>query len=112
MVDGAAIPRVSAYYWSSVSDFLAADPMAVLGTLSSSHEHTVDPTQQQAWEQELHILRDVVKGLAGAIYLEFEVPRLGSRIDAVIVSGAAVLPIEFKCGESEFRKSDYNHQEI
>jgi len=108
MVDGAATPRVSAYYWSSISDFLAADPMALLGTLSSSHEHAVDPTQQQAWEQELHILRDVVKGLAGAIYLEFEVPRLGSRIDAVIVSGAAVLPIEFKCGESEFRKNDYN----
>jgi hypothetical protein len=33
---------------------------------------------------------------------EFDIPRLGSRIDAVVVAGATVLPIEFKIGEAHF----------
>lgn len=40
--------------------------------------------------------------------MEFDVPRLGRRIDAVLVSGPAVFPIEFKCGERHFRLADYN----
>jgi len=43
-------------------------------------------------------------------YLEFDVPRLGSRIDAVLVSGSAIFAIEFKCGERQFRLVDYNNQ--
>ena len=35
-------------------------------------------------------------------------PRLGSRIDAVLVSGPAVFPIEFKCGERHFHVADFN----
>ena len=46
--------------------------------------------------------------LEGWIYLEFEVPRLGSRIDAVFISASAVFPIEFKCGEKEFTAGAYN----
>src|SRR5262249_22192118 len=42
------------------------------------------------------------------LFLEFDVPRLGSRIDAVLISGPAVFPIEFKCGESHHRLADYN----
>ena len=49
-----------------------------------------------------------LSGLAGTLFLEFDVPRLGSRIDAVLVSGSAVFPIEFKCGERQFRLADYN----
>jgi hypothetical protein len=40
--------------------------------------------------------------------LEFDVPRLGSRIDAVLISGPAVFRIEFKCGESHHRLADCN----
>ena len=40
------------------------------------------------------------------LYLEFEVPRLGSRIDAVLISGPAILPIEFKCGQRDYLRAD------
>jgi hypothetical protein len=49
-----------------------------------------------------------LNGLAGTLCLEFDVPRLGSRIDAVLISGPAIFPIEFKCGERQFRVADYN----
>ena len=60
------------------------------------------------WEEELDLLRTALVGLAGTLYLEFDVPRLGSRIDAVLIPGPAVFPIEFKCGERHFPRRTYN----
>lgn len=45
-------------------------------------------------------------GLAGTLLLEFDVPRLGSRIDAVVISGPAIFPLEFKCGERAYHRAD------
>jgi hypothetical protein len=44
----------------------------------------------------IEVLKTALEGLDGPIYLEFDVPRLGSRIDAVAILGGAVNPIEFK----------------
>ena len=102
------LPRASAYYSASVDRFLATEPHQVLGALAAAHTHALEVEQRQAWEEELDLLRTALSGLAGTLHLEFEVPRLGSRIDAVLISGPAVFPIEFKCGESQFRLGDYN----
>lgn len=100
--------HASAYYGASVERFLASDPHQVLGVLTAAHTHALEIDQRQAWEEELDILGTALIGFAGTLYLEFEVPRLGSRIDAVLVSGPAVFPIEFKCGERQFRMADYH----
>ena len=102
------LPRASAYYSASVDRFLATEPHQVLGALAASHTHALEVEQRQAWEEELDLLRTALIGLAGTLHLEFEVPRLGTRIDAVLIVGPAVFPIEFKCGESQFRLGDYN----
>ena len=93
---------VSAYYWAHVDKFLVTDPDQVLGALTAAHTQVLEVEQRRAWELEIRILRQTLTGLAGAIYLEFDVPRLGSRIDAVLISEAAIFPIEFKCGEALF----------
>ncbi len=100
--------RVSAYYSAPVDRFLTTDPYHVLGALASAHSHDLDVEQRQAWEEELLILKEALTALTGTLFLEFDVPRLGSRIDAVLISGPAVFPIEFKCGESHHRLADYN----
>jgi hypothetical protein len=74
----------------------------------TAHAHELDLEQRRAWEQEIGILKTALRELTGIIYLEFDVPRLGSRIDAVLISGPAIFPIEFKCGEREYHKADYN----
>ena len=103
-----AEPRVPAYYWASVHEFLSANPDAVLGRLvSSSAFAATDQLQVDAWREEIDVLRRTLGGFSGTIFLEFDVPRLGSRIDAVLVEGAAVFPIEFKCGESKYLQGDY-----
>lgn len=100
--------RTSAYYSAPVDSFLDSDPYQILGVLTAAHSHDLDVGQRQAWEEEIDILRGALTGLAGTIFLEFDVPRLGSRIDAVLVSGSAIFAIEFKCGERQFRPADYN----
>jgi hypothetical protein len=98
----------SAYDSASVEQFLASDIHHVLGVLAAAHAHDLEIDQRQAWEEEIDILRRALSELAGTLYLEFDVPRLGSRIDAVLISGPTIFPIEFKCGERRFRLADYN----
>jgi hypothetical protein len=95
----------SAYYFATIQDFRSRAPIALLGVLSARHGHDVELEQRQAWEELMAILQTALAGVDGFIALEFNVPRLGSRIDAVVVSGPAVFPIEFKCGETSFRNA-------
>lgn len=99
----AAIP---AWYGNPISAFLVASPDEILGSLTRHSDFDVDRAQIAAWRQEIALLRAALDGLDGYLFLEFDVPRLGSRIDAVVITGAAVIPIEFKVGERLFRRAD------
>jgi len=100
--------RTSAYYGAPVSEFLAAHPDQILGALAAADSFAaVDHQQIFAWEREIAILHAALAGHVGTIFFEFDVPRLGSRIDAVLLDGPAVFPIEFKCGEREFRRDAF-----
>ena len=82
----------SAYFAATIPDFLAASPREVLGALVAADPHeAIEATQRSAWEEEIDLLQSALPGLPGWIYLEFDVPRLGSRIDAVVVSGIQVM---------------------
>jgi len=101
--------RISAgYYSASVTRFVEQSAAEILGILVGAHGHTLEAEQTHAWEDEIPLLQAAVQGIDGHVYLEFDVPRLGSRIDAVLIAGPTVFPIEFKCGEAIFRPADYN----
>lgn len=103
-------PRsASAYYWAPVPHFVHQSPAEVLGLLAATNPFPLTAEQRDAWEQEIEILEaSLGDGLDGMLYLEFDVPRLGSRIDAVLVSGPGIFPIEFKCGATGYERADYN----
>ena len=100
--------RASAYYGASVAEFLATSHLEIIGVLAAAHAQDLEIEQRRAWQDEIQILTQAVGTLTGTIYLEFDVPRLGSRIDAVLVAGAAIFPMEFKCGERQYRVADRN----
>jgi len=60
---------------------------------------------KDAWLAEIGLLQDWLIGLTGSLYLEFNIPRLGRRIDAVLLIGSAVFVIEFKVGERAFERA-------
>lgn len=57
-----------------------------------------------AWRAEITVLQSSLPGLSGHIFLEFEIPRVGRRIDAVLWCSGIVIPIEFKVGNERFTK--------
>ncbi len=101
--------RSSAWYGDEIDAFHARSDAEVLGQLlasSSGAGFAADPNQSDAWRLQIDLLRSALAGLEGWIFLEFEVPRLGSRIDAVLVCGSLVAPIEFKVGATTYERGD------
>ncbi len=94
-----------AWYSSSIEDFLKTQPTTVIGELATNTDFTLLPTQKDAWLQQLGFLQEHLVGLTGAVLLEFNIPRMGRRIDTVLLVGPVVFVIEFKVGESSFDRA-------
>lgn len=71
-------------------------------------QFNLEISQRNAWRDQIQILKESLNGVEGTIFFEFDVPRIGSRIDCVLLVGAVLFLLEFKVGESEYRKADYN----
>lgn len=67
--------------------------------VDSAPVFTPRPTQRDSWRMEIDFLRHELKGLSGSIFLEYNIPRMGRRIDVVLVVGPVVFAVEFKVGE-------------
>ena len=92
-----------AYYDANAAIFTVADPFAVLGTLTDALPFSVEIAQRGAWKFEISHLQTALAGLPGAhVFLEFAIPRMGRRADAVIVVGGLIFVLEYKVGEREF----------
>lgn len=97
-----------AYFSAVLSEFLKARDEEVLGQMAQKTEFPIDLTQRSAWVEQFQILREGLQGVDGYLFLEFVVPRIGSRVDAVVVSGPVILAMEFKVGEKEFPRHALN----
>ena len=95
-------------YGQALPRFLLADLELVVGELSRRSAFSIDQMQVDAWAGSIECLREVLAPWAaeGHLYLEFDVPRLGRRIDAVLVLRYAVFVIEFKINAKAFFAAD------
>lgn len=95
-----------AYYAASVEEFLVARPVEILGELTTRSEFAVEEGQRDAWLRQIELLQPILRGIPGWVFFEYVVPRIGSRIDVAVVTGPVVMVLEFKAGESAFRRED------
>ncbi|MBS0389378.1 MAG: hypothetical protein JSR15_12945, partial [Proteobacteria bacterium] len=65
----------------------------------------MEPDQRDAWIAQIELLQSQLGSLSGEIFFEFAIPRMGSRIDAVILLDTVVCVCEFKVGASTFTRS-------
>lgn len=91
-----------AYYSSSINDFVRTSTDEILGRLSRGNEFALVQTQRDAWLAQIEILRTSLLPYAGSVYFEYSIPRMGRRIDVLVVIGPVIFVVEFKVGESEF----------
>ena len=90
------------YYSDSIAKFLHTSPNEILGQLVRSSGFAIEQTQRDAWLEEIRILGEVLSDVEGSIYFEYAIPRMGKRIDVVLLIGSVIFVLEFKIGEKEF----------
>lgn len=94
-----------AWYGATIAEFLQSTPDSVFACLASNPEFSLLTTQKGAWLAQIDLLRCHLVGLDGALFLEFNIPRMGRRIDAILLVGSVVFVIEFKVGEMAFDRA-------
>ena len=96
-------------YDSSFEEFLYKDINSIFGTLCDNYHGDALTTTREAWKSEIEIMRKVVAKLNdsdGRIIFEYDIPRLGKRIDLVLLYRGMVFCVEFKVGKSEILEGD------
>lgn len=99
--------NVSSYYSETIERFLSKSTAEILGTIHGnciSADVTIQ--QRNTWTQEVDILKHQLARLdEGRIIFEYTIPRMGKRVDVVILHKNIVFLLEFKCGDHEYRAS-------
>ena len=102
--------NLRSYYSASITQFLQESNSEILGIIHSndiSAETTIQ--QSNAWAAEVQILKDQLCAFSeGRIIFEYTIPRMGKRVDAVILHRNIVFLLEFKCGDTEYRQPTYD----
>ncbi len=91
-----------AYYSSTIAELLTGDPDTILGQLTRESEFAVEQTQRDAWLAQIECLKLVLAGHDGWIYFEYAIPRMGKRVDVVLILRSVILVVEYKVGENHF----------
>lgn len=91
-----------AWFNASIEAFLNADPNAIIGQLASGSHFSVLTSQRDAWQEQIRFLRARLGGLAGHVAFEFSIPRMGRRVDVVLLIRGIVFVVEFKVGAVGF----------
>ena len=93
------------YYSNTISDFLKDDETRILGQLSLHHNHALEDLQKNAWVKQITILKDTLQSFDnGQIYFEFSIPRMGKRVDNVLIINDLIFVLEFKVGDNQYQK--------
>ena len=86
-------------YDSDIKSFLNMERETVLGILCDRYNGVVLSTQIESWGKEVEVLKTVLSHYGqedGRIVFEYDIPRLGKRIDIVLLLRGIVFCIEFK----------------
>ena len=94
-----------AYYSNSFTNFMLQSINEVHGVLSAQHPFAQEESQRNAWREQIFFLQNNLKNLPnGQIYFEFEIPRIGKRVDNILIIHDIIFVLEFKVGETKYSR--------
>ena len=94
------------YYGKTIAEFLAEEPAAIFGALSQAESFDTARDQKNAWNEEIGLLKSILQGYNGDVFFEYSIPRLGKRVDVILLINGVVLCLEFKAGAERFETAD------
>ncbi len=97
---------LNAYYKDSIHSFILKSTEEIIGEITISNQFDSTRNQNKSWEIQIQILQKILKNYNGTIFFEFSIPRMGKRVDALILINNAVFVVEFKVGEFSFHNSN------
>jgi len=96
-------------YNSSFREFINNEESFILGVLCENYHGNALTTTIEAWKNEISIMKEVLynyKNSDGKIIFEYDIPRLGKRIDVTLLLDGIIFCLEFKVGESRILEAD------
>jgi hypothetical protein len=101
-----------AYYYNSIPSFIRTDSSSIMGQLVA-HSFEVNKEQTDAWTAQIRELQKRLDAceMEGDIIFEYDIVRLGKRIDVVLLIRHMVFSLEFKNGKDIFTAQDAQQAE-
>ena len=96
-------------YNNDIRTFLGKEKETIFGILCDKYHGDALTTTREAWIAEIDILQKSLiswKKFDGEIIFEYDIPRLGKRIDVVLLLNGVIFCLEFKVGESDILEKD------
>ena len=92
-----------AYYSATLEKFQSDQDDLILGELTRNHQFALEDLQRNAWISQILILKKSLTELPGCyVAFEYAIPRMGKRIDIVLLYRGIVFALEFKVGEKNY----------
>lgn len=101
-----------AYYYNNISEFINEDTKSIIGELVRN-SFEVGKDQTDAWENQILELKNGLKryGIEGYIVFEYDIIRMGKRVDVILLIKRIVFSLEFKNGKNRFTAKDAQQAE-
>lgn len=93
------------YYSNTIKAFIQDSDASILGELTANHSNrSLVELQINAWRKQIIILKNQLSEFEGQLYFEFAIPRMGKRVDNIVIIDGVAFIIEFKVGEDSYEK--------
>ena len=91
-------------YKAKVNQFLISQEDEILGQLANQHKfRQLEQQQTNSWRRQIRELKQTLIGFPDAILLlEFEIPRIGKRVDGILILNGSILVLEYKVGAKTY----------
>ena len=96
----------SAFYSNDIKSFLNQSEDEIFGIISKANEYDLRIKQKDAWCSQIQLLKNALsKYTEGSVIFEYTIPRVGCRIDNVILLNDIIFVLEFKVGSEVYLDS-------
>lgn len=101
-----------AYYCNSIPGFIKENSESIIGQLVR-HSFEINKEQSDAWDNQIQELQRRLEEckMEGDIIFEYDIVRLGKRIDVILLIRHMVFSLEFKNGKNVFTAQDAQQAE-
>ena len=92
------------YYSDTISDFLRRNPDEIIGKLTLAAQHDINDETSKSWVEEITTLKSTLAPYSGrgSVYFEYNIPRMGRRVDVIVLIDGILFILEYKTSEQRF----------